>query len=298
MTDKQAKATTAENRLNWARSSLIPGALRNFSGRWYAPNTREPIRDETLRGGLVALGAVIERTDLPTTSAKPRYAMARHFADLLTALHENPTAAKNLISQWQSAHLTKTALSRINLIRRGAIQSTSSERVKVTFPNGETRLMRPGPSTVITRAVIEEFAPTFLREPGVIFLSESGDKVVARDDQLAEAVGLHLDYAKNLPDAILADVATASPKVIFVEVVATDGAVNEQRKQALLKAAEGYDPTHIYFVSAFADRTAQAFRKLVAEIAWGTFAWFASEPDKLLAFREGNATELRELLKD
>ncbi len=137
-----------------------------------------------------------------------------------------------------------------------------------------------------------------MREAGVVFLSESGDKVVARDDLLARSIGLNLDYGRNLPDIILADVSVESPKVIFVEVVASDGPINEGRKEALQQVAEsaGYDHSHIYFISAFMDRGASAFRKLVAEIAWGTFVWFVSEPDKLLIFKQGSGKELSSLL--
>jgi hypothetical protein len=104
---------------------------------------------------------------------------------------------------------------------------------------------------------------------------------------------LRLDYSRNLPDVILADVCFEAPKVVFAEVVATDGAITEQRRQALLRIAEdaGYQPANVFFVSAFLDRSAPAFRKLVSEIAWGTFAWFVAEPDKLLAFREGQTAE-------
>jgi len=298
MTDTQAKKIQAASRARWIVQSLMRDPVLNLRGRWYAPNTREPIRDETLRLGLVALGAVVERTDLPTTSSKPRYAIARHFADLLVALFENPENVTALVHRWQTVHLTAAALSRIELLRRGAITFQSSNRIKVTFPNGEVRLMRPGPSTVITKAVIEEFTRSFLREPGVISVSESGNKVVARDEALARSIGLRLDYAKNLPEVILADARADLPKLIFIEVVATDGPVNEQRKQALLRVASngGFNKGDIYFVSAFADRNASVFRKLVGEVAWGTFAWFMSEPDKLLAFREGKPMELQSLL--
>ncbi len=51
------------------------------------------------------------------------------------------------------------------------------------------------------------------------------DKVIQRDDNLANSMGLKLDYARTLPDIILADVHPESPKVIFVEVVATDGGI-------------------------------------------------------------------------
>jgi len=299
MTDSQAAKVDDRSRERWAVESVIPGGMKQVRGRWYAANTREPIRDETLRVGLVAMGAVIERPGVPTTSAKPRYALARDFVDLLSKLGQNPAQPIALISEWQARHLTPNALNRITLLRTGAVTSSASERVKISFPNGETRLMLPGPSTIITKSVVEEFASRFLRQPGVILLSESGDKVVQRDDNLANSMGLKLDYARTLPDIILADVHPDSAKVVFVEVVATDGPITEQRKSALMQVAEEarMKPDHVYFVSAFSDRTAPAFRKLVSELAWGTFAWFRSEPEKLLALLRGQSTEFFELFK-
>ncbi len=294
MSDAQARKTDPIEREQWATRSGTSGAMTHVRNRWYAANTREPIRDETLRAGLVPVGAVVERPGLPTTSAKPRYALARDFVELLQKLAEAPSDPGANIAAWQTGHLTATALGRINLLRRGTVASPASDRIKVTFPNGEARLMLPGPSTVITKAIIEEFAVRFLREPGVIFLSESGDKVVARDDNLARSLGLRLDYGRNLPDVILADVHREFPKLVFVEVVATDGAINEHRKAALLQVATdaGMSAENVYFVTGFLDRGASTFRKLVSEIAWGTFVWFRSEPEKILAFREGKTTEL------
>lgn len=267
---------------------MSPGKLSRVHGAWYAANTREPIRDETLRAGLVALGAVVERQGLPTTSARPRYAVASSFVELLSALNSKTGSEKGAISDWQRQHLSTAAMGRIHLLRSGTVASHGTGKVVVTFPNGEGRVLAPGPSAVITKAVVEVFASRFLREPGVVFLSESGQKVVARDDKLANAIGLNLDYARHLPDVILADADPSSPKVVFVEIVATDGAVTPPRKEALLAAATngGYPPSQIYFVTAFMDRRSPAFRKLVAEVAWGTLAWFVSEPGMLLHFRE------------
>jgi hypothetical protein len=298
MSDAQARKVDDALRRQWAVDSLARRSGLDLQHRWYAPNTREPIRDETLRLGLVSLGAVVERTDLPTTSAKPRYAITRHFADLLIALQAAPENASALIQQWQAAHLSAAALSRVKLLRTGIVRPGSAARVRLTFPNGEVRLMKGGPSTVITKAVVEEFAQLFLGEPGVIFVSESGEKVIARDDALARSLGIDLDYSKNLPDIILADVAAEAPKIVFVEVVATDGPINEQRKQALLKVAEQarFKRHEVFFVTAFADRSTAAFRKLASEIAWGTFVWFMSEPDKLIAFKEGVQNQTARLL--
>ncbi len=153
------------------------------------------------------------------------------------------------------------------------------DRILVTFPSGETERMAPGPSSELSKAVIEVFANHFLREPAVIFFSESRDKVVSRHDELARQIGLNILADKNLPDVILADLAPDHPRLVFVEVVSTDGPVSEQRKRALLDltSAAGFPSNHIAFVTAYMDRSRAEFKKTV-----DSFAWFASEPDHLM----------------
>jgi len=88
---------------------MARAARRDIPGRWYAVNTRESIRDETLRAGLVRTGAAIERQGLATTSAKPRCALAADFA----ALFEEKIGQRELarrIEAWQQAHLSAAAL--------------------------------------------------------------------------------------------------------------------------------------------------------------------------------------------
>ena len=71
MTDAQAAVSGVAEREAWADASLRP-VEESIGDRWYAASTRGPIRDETLRDGLIRTGAVTERTDLPTTSPLPR----------------------------------------------------------------------------------------------------------------------------------------------------------------------------------------------------------------------------------
>ncbi|WP_256378598.1 BsuBI/PstI family type II restriction endonuclease [Nordella sp. HKS 07] len=63
----------------------------------------------------------------------------------------------------------------------------------------------------------------------VLWLSESGNKVVIRGDAIASATGLRIEADKNLPDLILADLGDKEPLILFVEVVATDGAITDRR---------------------------------------------------------------------
>ncbi len=287
MTDEQAAKVTDGERMAYGddirkKNYVITGDA------WYADNTREPIRDETLREGLVNIGAVIARDDLPTTSSKPRYALLSDFAALF-----NPNLADEklmvAIAAFQAKHLSKSALARVSLMQAGAVAGKSG--VMVSFPNGETRMLAPGPSSTISKSVVEDFAQKFLQTPAVLWLSESGNKVVQRDDGLAASIGLKIEADKDLPDLILVDLAPADPVIVFVEVVATDGPISDRRQTALyaLTDAAGFDRSQVAFVTAFQDREAAGFRKTMSALAWDSFAWFASEPNNIVQLKDGSS---------
>jgi len=283
MTEEQAARTEDASRGEYARTGEAPGT------RWYADNTREPIRDETLREGFVAPGAVISRDDVPTTSGRPRYALKADFAALFDP-NLTGSGLEKAVGAWQQANLSRGALARVSITRMGA--AAVGAGIRVNFPNGETRQLGAGPSSVIARSVVEVFAPTFLGQPVVLWLSESGNKVIARDDKLAAAIGLQIEADKNLPDMILADLEPTEPILVFVEIVATDGAITSRRKDALLALtdAAGFSRAQVAFVTAYLDRNSAGFKKTVSALAWGSFAWFASEPEQIVVLRDGTST--------
>ncbi|HYW54527.1 MAG TPA: BsuBI/PstI family type II restriction endonuclease [Dongiaceae bacterium] len=133
----------------------------------------------------------------------------------------------------------------------------------------------------------------------MLWLSESGNKVVARDENLAASIGLAIEADRDLPDVILVDLAADEPLLVFVEVVATDGPVTERRRDAISKQtdAAGFARKRIAFVTAYVDREAPAFRRTIGTIAWGTFVWFASEPDNIIVLRRGNDHPLDALIR-
>jgi hypothetical protein len=280
MTNRQGRMTGDSARLEWAAASMSKDAA-HIPDRWYAVDTREPIRDETLRDGLVRMGAVTVREGVPTTSSVPRYALVAAFAALF-----NPALAGKALEaalrEWQTANLSASALARIQIVGRGVV--ATGHGVLVVFPNGETRKLAAGPSSVISKAVIEEFSRCFLSRAGVIFLSESGNKVIARDEALAKAIGLTIPADRYLPDILLVDLGPTHPLLVFVEVVASDGPITAARKEAFLEItrAGGFPDTSVAFVTAYLDRSQGSFKKTVPELAWRSFAWFAAEPDHIV----------------
>ena len=300
MTSAQSELTDDVSRDEWYVRSSKNGYVPLVGTPWFADTTREPIRDETIGEGLLPVRAMIERAGVPTTSSKGRYALEAEFARLFDPILTDEDLVI-VADAWRLNHLSKTALARQALIYEGAL--VADDAVPVRFPNGEHRHLAPGASSVISKAVIEEFAPRFLKRPHVLWLSESGNKVVARDDRLARALGIEIDPSKSLPDIILVDLGDDAGGremlVVFTEVVATDGPINRQRKAALMKMAKeaGFEEAHLAFLTAFMDRSATFFRKAIVEIAWGSFVWFAAEPDHLIDMHNGKPRKLSSLLR-
>src|SRR5215204_5891792 len=45
--------------------------------------------------------------------------------------------------------------------------------------------------------------------------------------------------------------------------------------------------TALAFLTAYQDRDSAGFKKTVAALAWGSFAWFVSEPSQIIILRDG-----------
>jgi hypothetical protein len=284
MTAEQAEKITDNERKEYYNSILKRKTIQGK--RWYQDNTREPIRDETLKEGLVAIGVVTVDQNVPTTSGKGRYALKKNFYKLFDPFLSGDELTAAII-KWQEENLSRNALARVQILKGGG---DAENKILVTLPNKETRFLQQGPSSVIAKAVIEIFATKFLSKPFLLWLSESGNKVVEKDDALATRLGINIDVSKHLPDIIMVDLGDEKKlSFIFIEVVATDGPLTASRQEAFFRLTDkaGYKRTQVLFVTAYLDRQSPAFKKTIPELAWNSFAWFVSEPDNIFILKEG-----------
>lgn len=288
MTEQQAARLDDGDRAAYHRAPKAVG------DRWYEDNSREGVRDEFLRTAL-RLGAVIERPGVPTTSSRPRWGLARDFAALFACAEHDFVAAADA---WRHAHLSAGALARVALAQRGATRSAPGTHVVVRLPDGSVRRLAAGPSSDIAKAVVEAFLPEFLEEPVLLWMSDSKHHVVAHDDDFARQIGLRITDTAILPDVVAIDVAPSArvnPIVVFIEIVASEGPVDEGRRAALLALLEasGFPPEHARFVTAYWDRNAAAYRRTIGHVAWNTAVWFATEPRHLVvAYGDAAGTRL------
>jgi uncharacterized protein YciU (UPF0263 family) len=64
--------------------------------------------------------------------------------------------------------------------------------------------------------------------------------------------------------------------------------MTQQRRDVFLEMAKsaGFPENQCLFGTAFEDRVHSGFTKTWPQLAWGTFAWFRSEPDQFLWLAE------------
>lgn len=263
--------------------------IRGDFPQWYNENTRESVRDDVIRETFIPNGVMIGLTNLPTTSGRPRYALNAKFAHLFDPKLDDKTVEK-MASEWREEFLSSAALARISLSHK----SNEAEGPLVKLPDGTVIRLEPGPSSDIAKDVIERFAPSFLTKPVLVWFSESGNKVPIANKKLIDQLRIVINEKTVLPDMILADLSDEF-RLVFVEVVATDGPMTTKRVTELSRIANnaGHNASEVLFLTAFKDRNDRAFKKVFETIAWGTMVWFSTEPNALLILRQGDERTLR-----
>lgn len=278
-TGEQAQKTSRSERTQWRGDAGKPG-FRPLGQRWYADNSRESIRDDLMRNTMLRLGIAHKQAGVAVTSSKPIWYLDKDFAALFHPALRG-LALDQAIAKWRAAALDAGTLQRMAL-RAGGIQKKAGD-VFIEMPDGSRLRVSAGPSSVIAKDVIEQYARKHLEAPEVLWLSASDKKAYPQFVELAAKVGLRFDLNAELPDVILADM-TEPVKFVFCEVVASDGPVTEARREALMQPIERsrIPVSHVTFVTAYEDRNAAPFKKNFSQLAYNSYVWFRTEPDLLV----------------
>ncbi|GFM83521.1 hypothetical protein PSCICN_42130 [Pseudomonas cichorii] len=121
--------------------------------------------------------------------------------------------------------------------------------------------------------------------PVVVHISTSERKAFQELAGEADDIGLRMSPSAELPDIVAADTGYEDGlRLVFIEVVHSDGPITELRKNALLRIAEGagIPEKHVKMITAFEDRNSSPFKKRISEMARGSDIWFRSEPGLIL----------------
>lgn len=288
-TKDQCEKDSIEDRIEWLKVCNRPG-YRMPGDRWYADTSKEPIRDDLMRNQLLRLGIMQKLPGYATTASTPINYLSADFAALFDPSLDGD-ALEAVAGAWRARHLDQATQQRMALKAQG-LQAKAGDLL-IDMPDGTRIRISAGPSSQIAKGLIEEFATRHLQNPAVLWLSASDKKAFPQFVEISESVGLKIDVSSTLPDLILADMKEPI-KFLFCEIVATDGAITDARKQELLAIVrESHVPENaVEFLTAFEDRGSSPFKKNFSQLAVNSLVWFRTEPDLLVILSTADRADL------
>ncbi len=161
--------------------------VREHYGRTYAPNTRETFRRFTMHQFVQAGIAVSnpDRPDRPTNSPKSVYQIAPNVLALARAFG-NP--------EWE------TKLTGYLEVHETLAEYYAKRRKVNMIPlviRGKQLALTPGAHSQLIKAVIEEFGPRFVPGAEVLYIGDTGSKMVHFDEETFKELGRRFAYAHD-----------------------------------------------------------------------------------------------------
>ncbi|MDR1915880.1 MAG: hypothetical protein LBQ58_04825 [Synergistaceae bacterium] len=259
---------------NWAKAEkpemriidMMNFMAANY-GKEYKPNTRETIRKDTIHQFVD--GAVAERNtdsaDRPTNSPNFCYCLTNEMLQLVKSYGTR---------KWQIQLKTFT-------VQKGMLiekykQQRDITRVPITI-NGQEFNLSAGGHNALQKAIVEEFAPRFVRGAEVLYIGDAENKDLVKNREVLEDIGVDITGHDKLPDVIL--YSSEKEWLFFVEAVTSVGPMSVKRMREIEAMSIHCKEGKVY-VTAFPDR--RVYKKFIDQLAWETEVWIADNPDHMI----------------
>ena len=244
--------------------------VRDVFGKSYAANTRETFRRQVLHQFVQARIADYNPFEpgLATNSPRAHYALTE---DALAVIRTFGTP------QWTAAAIA--FVGSVGALSEVYAKHREMERIPVRLPNGDEVTLSPGKHNLVQRAIVEEFGPRFAPGAVLLYLGDTENKDLFRDDAAFEAIGIALTEHDKLPDVILYDRDKAW--LFLIEAVTSHGPVSPKRMLEV-ETMLANCPIGPVYVSAFPDFS--EFKRWIADIAWETEVWIVDMPDHMIHY--------------
>ena len=248
---------------NWIRiHDVIAFASENY-GIIYAENSRETIRKQAMHHFRNA--AFIEDNGKATNSPNYRYRLTNEMLKLLQS-YSSGMWSKNL-NTFLSNHET-------------LISIYASKRAVRKMPvriNGLELTFSPGKHNQLQRAIIEEFAPRFAPNSECLYVGDTIEKDLVKNENKLRELGFAITLHDKMPDVVL--YSSQKNWIYFIEAVTSVGPMEPKRIKEIEEMTTGVTAGKIY-VTAFLDF--KTFKMFSESLAWETEAWIAETPDHMI----------------
>lgn len=248
---------------HWIRIHDILLFIKQAYGITYAENSRETIRKQAIHHFRNA--AFIEDNGAPTNSPNYRYRLTEEMLSLLKSFQT---------MHWSSTKhsFLENHNSLINFYR--SIKLMEKMPVKI---NGNELTFSPGKHNELQKLIIEEFAPRFAENATCLYVGDTIQKDLVRNEPMLSKLGFKMTLHDKLPDVIL--YVEDKNWLYFIEAVTSVGPISPKRIKELESMTSDVTAGKIY-VTAFLDF--KTFKSFSEALAWETEVWIADLPDHMI----------------
>ena len=227
----------------------------------YAENTRETIRKDGLHHFVNA--ALVERYAPATNSPKYSYRLTEEFLEVI----RNINISKKVLNAFKQNH-------------QSLIEIYASKKEMEKLPvriNGEVFAFSAGKHNQLQKAIIEEFAPRFAPNSECLYVGDTTQKDLVKQEERLKELGFTITLHDKMPDVVL--YRADKNWVYFIEAVTSVGPMNPKRILEISEMTKGVESSQI-FVTAFLDF--KTYKKFSEQLAWETEIWLAEMPDHMI----------------
>lgn len=263
------KAQSADNKFFLTTREIIAYENTNF-GEHISPGSYDDIRRKDLELPIQA-GVVINSSLLDTQATNnPKRAYALHplFADLVRYYN---------MPQWEEN--LEAYLNKIQLLKEELEKKRELEKIPVKLPSGISLQLSAGEHNALQKSIVEDFLPRFGMGAEILYIGDTSDKYLYRDQNILKQIGFFTLEHEELPDIV----AYCKDKnlLFLIEAVHSAGPMSEIRIRKLKKQLEKCTAFPV-FITAFLNK--KSFRRWVTEIAWESEVWIANSPEHMIHF--------------
>ncbi len=256
------KTTPWKNASNdWLRvHDIISFANRNYYAG-YAENSRETFRKKALHNFRNA--AMVEDNGVATNSPNYRWRITEEFLHVLRNIDNDNDA----LLSFKEQHISLVDL-------YTSKRSIKKMPVKI---NGADYSFGPGKHNQLQKAIIEEFAPRFAPNSECLYVGDTTDKDLVKDETKLQELGCEITVHDKMPDVVL--YRGDKNWLYFIEAVTSVGPMDGKRLVEL-KAMTSNVSAGIIYATAFLDF--KTFKSFSDKLAWDTEVWIADMPDHMI----------------
>lgn len=250
---------------NWIRIHDMIGFLRENYGIEYAENSREAFRKQAMHHFRNA--AFIEDNGKATNSSNYSYRLTKEMKTLLTSFG----------TVWWDDRV-ETFLEKHESLIKQYDKKRSFTKIPVAI-NGKKFKLSTGSHNKLQKAIIEEFAPRFAPDSECLYVGDTTEKDLVKNETKLRELGFSITLHDKMPDVVL--YMADRNWLLFIEAVTSVGPMNPKRIKEIELMTAGVTSEKIY-VTAFLDF--KTFKKFSDDLAWETEVWIAEKPDHMIHF--------------